>query len=93
MPQSVESPALDFSSGHALTVCDIELCTGFYADRVEPTWDSLARGHACSLSLLMNVNALTLKINKQKKPSPACELHRGRDTELSHTEITGPHKL
>ena len=33
-------PALDFGSGHDLTVCEFEPCVEFCADSMEPAWDS-----------------------------------------------------
>ena len=40
--QSVKCPTLDFSSGHDLTVCEIEPCVGLCTDSMEPVWDSLS---------------------------------------------------
>ena len=55
LDQSVKRPALDFSSGHDLTVREIEPCTGLCAVRRVSAWDS---------SLF-----LSLKINKHQKQS------------------------
>ena len=53
--QSVEHPALDFGSGHDLTVCGAEPHVGLCADSAEPAWDSLPPSLSlslpCSLSL------------------------------------------
>ena len=40
--QSVERPALDFSSGHDLRVCEFEPRVGLCVDGVEAAWDSLS---------------------------------------------------
>ena len=40
--QSVKRPALDFGSGHDLTVGGIEPCIGLRSDRMEPAWDFLS---------------------------------------------------
>ena len=47
------SPTLDLSSGHDLTVHEIEPHVGLCADRGEPAWDSLSlcSPYLCSLSL------------------------------------------
>ena len=61
MAQLVKGLALDFSSGHDLTVCESEPCMLLCTDSVEPAWDS------CSPSLRHSpdhVLALSLKINK-----------------------------
>ena len=42
MAQSVEHPTLDFSSGHDLTVQEIEPCMGLCSDSTEPAWDSFS---------------------------------------------------
>ena len=38
--QSVKPPALDFGSGHDLTVPEFEPLTGLYPNCTEPAWDS-----------------------------------------------------
>ena len=38
----LKCPALDFSSGHDLTVCGMEPHIGLCADSVEPSWESLS---------------------------------------------------
>ena len=54
--QLVKRLTLDFSSGHDLTVREIEPRVGLCADTVEPAWDSrsfplsLPLPHSCSLS-------------------------------------------
>ena len=40
--QSVKRPALDFGSGHDLTVREFEPCIGLHADSGQPAWDSLS---------------------------------------------------
>ena len=40
MAQSVRHLTLDFSSGHDLTVREIEPLVGLHADSTEPAWDS-----------------------------------------------------
>ena len=55
--QSVKRPALDFSSGHDLTVRDIEPTVGSVLTvRTEPAWDSRSPSpaHAVSVSLKIN---------------------------------------
>ena len=42
VPQSVKHPTLGFSSGHDLTVHELDLPVGLHADSVEPAWDSLS---------------------------------------------------
>ena len=54
MAQTVKHPALDFGSGHDLTVCEFEPHVGLCADSVEPAWDSLSP----SLSALLLVLSL-----------------------------------
>ena len=39
--QLVKHPALDFGSGHDLTVWGMEPHVGLWADSTEPTWDAL----------------------------------------------------
>ncbi|VFV20187.1 Hypothetical predicted protein [Lynx pardinus] len=54
----VKLPALDFGSGHNLTVLEFEPRFGLYAVGVEPAWDCvslfLCPSPACSLSLSQN---------------------------------------
>ena len=69
MAQSVERPALDFSSGDDLMVCGFELRVSLCADSMEPAWDSLSSSLSLSLSLSPSVPprlvlSLFLKINK-----------------------------
>ena len=42
MAQLVKHLALDFGSGHDLTVCEIEPCVRLCIDSVEPALDSLS---------------------------------------------------
>ena len=42
MAQSVKRPTLDFSSGHDLTVHEIEPHIWLFADSAEPAWESLS---------------------------------------------------
>ena len=51
--QSVERPALDFRSGHDLTVHGIEPHVRLYTDSVAPTWVSVFM----SLPLLHSCNS------------------------------------
>ena len=63
MAQSVKHLTLNFSSGHDLTVCEIEACHGFCADSKELLGIlsvSLSASPLCVLSL-------SLKINKKRK--------------------------
>ena len=41
MAQSVKHPTLDLSSGHRLTIREIEPHVGARAHSAEPSWDSL----------------------------------------------------
>ena len=58
MAQALKHPTLGFTSGHDLTVREIEPRVRLCADSVEPTWDSLSPSlsaspllmHTCSLS-------------------------------------------
>ena len=56
--QPVKRQTLDFGSGHDLTVCEFEPCTGLCTDHVEPAWDSLSLffclSPACACSLKIN---------------------------------------
>ena len=60
----VESPALDFGSGHDLMVLGIKPSVGLHADSTEPARDSrslsLPLPYLCLLSL--NINKLKKKI-------------------------------
>ena len=42
MAQWVKNLSLDISSGHGLTIYELELQLGLCADSVEPAWDSLS---------------------------------------------------
>ena len=61
---SVKCPTLDFSSGHDLTVGEIEPHVGLFAHSMEPAWDSvslpLTLCPSCALSLSLSLS----KINK-----------------------------
>ena len=54
----LKCPALDFSSGHDLTVCGMEPYVGLCADSAEPAWDSLSLCSflSCALSLSLKIN-------------------------------------
>ena len=55
--QSVKYLTLDLSSGHDLTVGDIQPHIGLCADSVEPAWDSLSPSlFAPPLSLFLSQN-------------------------------------
>ena len=63
MPHSVESPTLDFGSGHELTVHGYELCTGLCTG-VELAWNfplPPPRSLPHSLSLSLKINKLIKK--------------------------------
>ena len=49
--QSVKHSTLGFSSGHDLTVYELEPHIGLCAHSAEPVWDSLSLLLSCSLSL------------------------------------------
>ena len=63
--QSVEHLALDFSSGHDLTVCEFEPHIGLCADSAEPAWDSLSLPLSLPLPPLICSVSLS-QINKLK---------------------------
>ena len=52
--QSVKLSALDFGSGHDLTVHEFEPHVGVCADSLESAWDSLSLFLPCSLCLKIN---------------------------------------
>ena len=54
MAQSVRHLALDFHSGHDLTVHRIKPCTGLCLDSTESAWDILSVFLSLSLSLKIN---------------------------------------
>ena len=56
----VKRLALDLSSEHDLTVCEIEPRIGLCADGLEPAWDSLSP----SLSLPLPPLSLSLSLSK-----------------------------
>ena len=67
--QSVKCQTFDFSSGHDLTVCELEPCIRLHADSVEPALDSLSILLSLSLSLSLSLClfpacALSLSQNK-----------------------------
>ena len=63
--QSVEHPALDFSSGHELTVREIEPRVGLCVDSSEPAGDSLSPSLSAPPLLMCTCSlSLSLKINK-----------------------------
>ena len=62
MALSIKHPTLGFSTGHDLTVCEIEPQVGLCTDSVEPAWDSVSPPLS-AYTLLM----LCLKINKLTK--------------------------
>ena len=63
--QSVQHLALDFVSGHDLTVCGFKSCIGLCADSAEPAWESLSFPLALPLPhsryLCLSQNKQTLK--------------------------------
>ena len=65
MVQSVKHLALDFSSGHDLTVCEFEPHMGLCADSSEPAWDSLSPSLSAPPPLTLSISLS--KINKLKK--------------------------
>ena len=68
MAHWVESLTLDFSSGHDLTVCEIEPHIRFCADGAAPAWDSLSPSFSAS-SLLVHISsrARALSLSHKKK--------------------------
>ena len=54
MAQSVEHLALDFSSGHDLTVHEIEPCIWLHTNRVEPAWGSLSPSSSAPTPLTLS---------------------------------------
>ena len=66
--QSVKNPALDFSSGHELTVCGFRAHVGLCASSAEPAWDSLSLPLSLSAPLPLALSlSLSKFINKLKK--------------------------
>ena len=63
MAQSVEHPTLDFSSGHDLTVLEIEPHVRLFADRVEPVWDSLSPSFSVPPPLTLSLSKINIKKN------------------------------
>ena len=72
MAQSVKRPALDFGSGHDLTVCGFEPLIGLCADSVELAWDSLSPLLSVPPRL---VHALSLSHLKKKVGSSVLSEH------------------
>lgn len=69
---SVKRLALDFGSGHGLTVREFEPRVGLCAGGVDPAWDSLspsvsAPTCACSLFLSLSKINIKKKISKQNR--------------------------
>ena len=62
MVQWVKFPTLDFSSGHDLSVRDVEPCIGLCTDCKEPVWCSLS----LPLSLPSPAHALSCSQNKYR---------------------------
>ena len=60
--QLAKRPTLDFSSGHELTVGEIEPHFGLCAGNTEPAWDSLSLFSCPSLSL-----SLSVRLSQNKK--------------------------
>ena len=73
MAQSVKHPTLDFSSGHDLTVREIEPRVGLNADSTELAWDSVSPSLSapplimCELSLSLSLSLSKIKINQHLK--------------------------
>ena len=62
---------LDFGSGRDLTAGEYEPCMRLWADREEPTWDSLSRSLSASPPLV-HVNVCSLsQVNKHLKTTTA----------------------
>ena len=65
--QSGKHLTLDFSSGHDLTVCQIEPGVRLCADSMDPAWDSLSPSLSLSLSVLPPLTlALSLPLSLSK---------------------------
>ena len=72
MAQLVKHLTLDFGSGHALMVCEVQPRLGRCSDSAEPAWDSLSPSLKplpclCSLSLSVKINKLKTKQKKNLK--------------------------
>ena len=63
MAQSVKHPILGISSGHDLTVHEIEPHVGLQADSAESAWDSLS---SLSASLLLSLSKIEMNFKKEK---------------------------
>ena len=79
--QSVKCPTLDFGSGHALTVCEIEPRVRLHADSVEPAWDSLSPPFFVPLLL-----ARLLSLSNFKKWKPLFKKTKYTSLELLQVE-------
>ena len=65
--QSVKRPALDFGSGHGLTVGEFEPHIWLCPDSTEPAWDALSLSFPLSLPLSVPpllMLSFSLKINQ-----------------------------
>ena len=60
--QSGKWPTLDFSSGHDLTVCELEPHVSLCADSTVPAWDSLSLSLCPSPAL-----SVSLSVSLKKK--------------------------
>ena len=86
MAPSVKRLALDFSSGHDLTVHEIKLSAGVFVDSVEPAWDSLflpfPRSQTCVLSVSKNTLYLFFKCLFERERASKGGAEREGDTEF-----------
>ena len=56
MARSVERPTLDFSSGHDLTVRELESCIALCVNSAEPVWDSLSPSLSAPAPLVFSLS-------------------------------------
>ena len=89
MAQSAKRPALDFGSGHEVTVREFEPRAGLRADSVEPAWDSpplsLSPCPFPPLSLKRNKRLFSLSNDPERNP-----LHVVTETTCEHGQGTVP---
>ena len=63
MAQSLRHPALNFGSGHNLTVGEFEPHIGLCADNMEPAWDYLSPSFSAPPLLALSLS-LSLSLSK-----------------------------
>ena len=75
---SVKRLALDFGSGHGLTVREFEPRVGLCAGGVDPAWDSLSpsvSAPTCACSLFLSLSKINIKKKSQSKTGVSPHIH------------------